>query len=287
MSYIPEYHENYYRVEGTAYNQGKIGIGTINPVQLLHVSGGNIRLDGSGYINGDFSITGNLNVYTNANIGDSTVDNHTINGTLTNSIPDNTATAVDFKEAANSYLKLTTSDGSELVTIGANPKFTSLNTTDATNSTTAAATFAGGVGIAKKLYVGSDLNVSGNTNLGDNYSDIILVTGKFLRGIRTITGADISTRTNSTLISSDKNIVTGVTIVAGSLQLPTAIAGMEIEIRNRASQTIGVYANGTTTTDRIYDNNFLYLNATPIIISTGSNKNFSCAPSGGINIWFT
>jgi hypothetical protein len=63
MSYIPEYHENYYRVEGTAYNQGKIGIGTINPVQLLHVSGGNFRLDGTGYVNGDLNVTGNLNVY--------------------------------------------------------------------------------------------------------------------------------------------------------------------------------------------------------------------------------
>lgn len=63
MSYIPEYHENYYRVEGTAYNQGKIGIGTVNPVQLLHVSGGNIRVDGSGYINGDLNVSGNLNVY--------------------------------------------------------------------------------------------------------------------------------------------------------------------------------------------------------------------------------
>ena len=63
MSYIPEYHENYYRVEGTAYNQGKIGIGTINPVQLLHVSGGNIRVDGTGFINGDLNVTGNLNVY--------------------------------------------------------------------------------------------------------------------------------------------------------------------------------------------------------------------------------
>lgn len=63
MSYIPEYHENYYRVEGTAFNQGKIGIGTVNPVDLLHVSGGNFRLNGTGYFGGDLNITGNLNVY--------------------------------------------------------------------------------------------------------------------------------------------------------------------------------------------------------------------------------
>jgi hypothetical protein len=69
MSYIPEYHENYYNVEGTAYNQGKIGIGTFKPVDLLHVSGGNIRVDGSGFVNGDFNITGNLNVYGESTIG--------------------------------------------------------------------------------------------------------------------------------------------------------------------------------------------------------------------------
>ena len=63
MSYIPEYHENYYNVEGTAYNQGKVGIGTFKPIELLHVSGGNMRLDGTGYIDGDLNVSGNLNVY--------------------------------------------------------------------------------------------------------------------------------------------------------------------------------------------------------------------------------
>ena len=69
MSYIPEYHENYYNVEGTAYNQGKIGIGTFKPIELLHVSGGNIRVDGTGYIDGDLNVTGNLNVYGESTIG--------------------------------------------------------------------------------------------------------------------------------------------------------------------------------------------------------------------------
>jgi len=101
-------------------------------------------------------MTGNLNVNGNATLGDTTSDIHIVNGTLTNNLPDNTATVVDLKESTNSYIKLDTTNASELVTIGATPKFTSLNTTDATNSTTAAATFVGGVGIAKKLYVGTD-----------------------------------------------------------------------------------------------------------------------------------
>jgi len=43
--------------------------------------------------------------------------------------------------------------------------FCSCNTTDASSSSTGAARFLGGVGIAKKLYVGTDLDVDGTTNL--------------------------------------------------------------------------------------------------------------------------
>ena len=43
--------------------------------------------------------------------------------------------------------------------------FCSCNTTDASSSSTGAARFLGGVGIAKKLYVGSNLDVDGTTNL--------------------------------------------------------------------------------------------------------------------------
>jgi len=463
MSYIPEYHENYYRVEGTAFNQGKIGIGTINPVQLLHVSGGNIRLDGTGFFNGDLNVTGNLNVYGstaqfavsqviaedksielnvatgspigggsyttsaftddagadegglvlkstqgdkvilyetvtpasgwvsnqrwnvsgnygkntlnlidttanvgmtiggdtnlyrstnntlktddslivginggkttlelsdttvnvgltigadtnlyrsaadtlktddsfvvdgaafnvnsatitlgdantdtvtinagpvnlpnatsaadalvlgadanlyrsaadtlktddslivdgsltvngNATFGDTTSDTHIVNGKLTNNLPDNTATVVDLKEATNSYLKLDTTNASELVTIGATPKFTSLNTTDATNSTTAAATFAGGVGIAKKLYVGTDLNVVGYSIASVNAT---ITAGTDAQGQGPLT--------------KDINIITTNSSNPGAVTLPTAQAGMRIIIRNTTANGLKIY----------------------------------------------
>ena len=369
MSYIPEYHENYYRVEGTAYNQGKIGIGTINPVQLLHVSGGNFRVDGTGYVNGDLNVTGNLNVYGttaqfavsqviaedkslelnvatgtaigggnyttaafsddagandggivvkstsldstrgvqdkvivyrnstpnsgwvsnlrfvvsgnygkdtlnlsdttanvgitiatdtnlyrsganqlntddnlivdlnltangNATLGDATTDTHIVNGTLTNNLPDNTATAVDFKENTNSYLKLTTTDSSELVTIGLIPKFTSLNTTEATASAAAGATFAGGVGITKKLWVGGNFQVEGNTILGLSDTNTISIYGPttFLNANSASKGLLIGTDTNlyrsavDTLKTDDSLIVDLNLTVSGNTTLGNAYA---------------------------------------------------------------
>ena len=45
------------------------------------------------------------------------------------------------------------------------PKLASSDTTDSTSSTSGAVTLAGGLGVAKKLYVGTDLNVAGNITL--------------------------------------------------------------------------------------------------------------------------
>lgn len=51
-------------------------------------------------------------------------------------------------------------------------------TTDATSPTDGAVKFAGGVGIAKKLFVGTDLAVDGNTTLGNASTDTITHTGR-------------------------------------------------------------------------------------------------------------
>lgn len=512
MSYIPEYHENYYRVEGTAYNQGKIGIGTINPVQLLHVSGGNFRLDGTGYVNGDLNVTGNLNVYGSTaqfavsqviaedksielnvatgtpigggnytaiafsndagadeggfivkstqgdkvilyettspasgwvsnqrwnvsgnygkntlNLTDTTADvgmtigtdtvlfrsganvlstddrfgitydggkntlhlnNTAVNvgitiahdtnlyrsgvgvlqtdsllSTTANSGKNtlhlnNTATNVGmtiahdtnlYRSAANTLttddnfsstynggkttLALTDTTANVGMTIGADTNLyrsaantlktddnlivdidlsINGNTTlgDATSDTVAfnarantdllpstpnsrnlgssalpwSNVFTNTLQVAANSTLTGNLNVNGNTNLGDAYADQILITGKFLRGIATYSGAGVTTQASSTTIASDKVIVTGAGVANGALTLPAAIAGMEVEIRNRFNLGISVYANPGG--DRIFDSGFLIANANPIVLNSGNNRNFLCAPSGGINIWF-
>jgi hypothetical protein len=431
MSYIPEYHENYYRVEGTAFNQGKIGIGTINPVQLLHVSGGNFRLDGTGYVNGDLNVTGNLNVYgttaqfavsqviaedknlelnvqTGAAIGGgdystvgfsddagadfgglilkttSTVDTRgvkdkhivyktstpasgwvsnlrwnvsgnygkdtlnltdttvnvgmTIGGdcTLYRSAANTLTTDDNFSSTYNggkTTLALTDTTANVGMTIGADTNLyrsaaDTLKTDDNLtvdlvltvngNSTLGDATsdtitfnarantdllpstpnaralgssalpwsnvFTNTLQVAANSTLTGNLNVNGNTNLGDAYADQILITGKFLRGIVTSSGAGVTTQASSTTIASDKVIVTGAGVANGALTLPAAIAGMEVEIRNRFNLGISVYANPGT--DRIFDSGFLIANASPIVLNSGNNRNFLCAPSGGINIWF-
>ena len=458
MSYIPEYHENYYRVEGTAFNQGKIGIGTINPVQLLHVSGGNIRLDGTGFFNGDLNVTGNLNVYgstaqfavsqviaedksielnvatgnpigggsytTSAftddagadegglvlkstqgdkvilyetvtpasgwvsnqrwnvsgnygkntlNLTDTTVnvgmtiggdtnlyrstndtlrtdDSLIVDGSLTvngasTSINSSTITlgdantdsvtinagpislvnataAIDALEfgsgpnLANLYrsandtlrtddnltvdLDLTVngsttlgSDASDTVTINAGP----VNLPNATSAADALV-FGSGPNLANlyrsandvlrtddSLIVNTNLTANGNTVLGDAYADTVLITGKLLRGILTYSGAGVTTQASSTQITTDKVIVTGAGILNGALLLPTAIAGMEIEVKNRAGQAINIYASPAS--DRIFDSSTLIANATALALASNTNKNFVCAPSGAINVWFT
>ena len=551
MSYIPEYHENYYRVEGTAYNQGKIGIGTINPVQLLHVSGGNFRLDGTGYVNGDLNVTGNLNVYgttaqfavsqiiaedksielnvqtgipigggnystvafsndagadfgglivksTTTDTTRSVTDKHLVYKTsLPNSgwvsnlrfvvsgnygkdtlnLSDTTAdvgltigtdvvlyrsganvlstddrfgitydggkntlhlnnTAVNvgmtigdvnlYRSATNTLttddnfsstfnggkttLALTDTNANVGMTIGGDTNLyrsaanilktddsfivdgaaftvnsatitlgdtnddtvtinagpvnlpsatsavdalvlgtdanlyrsaadtlktddalivdgnltvnggsTSINSSTITlgdastdtviinagpislvNATAAidALEFGAGANLANlyrsandtlrtddSLIVNTNFNVNGNTTLGDAYADTVLITGKLLRGIRTYSGAGVTTQVSSTQITTDKVIVTGAGILNGALTLPGAIAGMEIEVKNRAGQAINVYASPAS--DRIFDSSTLYANGAALALASNTNKNFVCAPSGAINVWFT
>ena len=272
----------------------------------------------------DDSLTVDLNLSVNGNTSlgnDVLTDTLTVSATPTINIPDNTGNAFRIKEGSNNYFSIDTLDGTEFINIAnaSGPKvkifntsdsssptagslqvaggvgiakklyvgtdFNVAGTTDATSSTAASVTFVGGVGIAKKLYVGTDFNVLGNTVLGDAYADTVSITGKMLKSTLPYSGAGVTTQLNSITINTDKVIVTGAGIANGALTLPAAIVGMEIEVKNRAGQSINIYSNPGT--DRIFDGGNITANATALAITNLGNKNFVCIPSGGSNVWFT
>jgi hypothetical protein len=127
---------------------------------------------------GTTTVNNSFDVLQNTTLGLDTDSFTTIRGEITLSLRDNTSTVLNIAEASDTYIKVDTTNGNELVTVGATPKVTILNTTDSTSSISGAVTIAGGVGIAKKLYVGDNLVVNGSTTLGDERStDIHTISG--------------------------------------------------------------------------------------------------------------
>ena len=107
-------------------------------------------------------------------------------------------------------------------------------TTDASSSTTGTLKVAGGIGVAKKLYVGTDLVVTGNTTLSTNLS----VTGN-----ATITG-DLTINGTTTTVNSTTLTVDDKNIELGSVTSPTDIT----------ANGGGITLKGTTDKTIIYDN---------------------------------
>ncbi len=131
---------------------------------------------------------------------------------------DNVGGALDIKEAANSYIKIATTDANPNVTFGVTPTVYILKTTDNDLLTydNGALQVGGGVGINKNLFVGANtytvgnssitgsltvgttLRVNGNSILGDSLSDVNTSSGS-LRVLNT-TNNDQLTYTNGALV---------------------------------------------------------------------------------------
>ena len=105
------------------------------------------------------------------------------------------------------------------------------DTTDSSSTTSGALKVDGGVGIAKKLYVGTDLDVDGTANLDDTDIDGTLV----------VDGSNISLDSTSTLNIDNSNTSNGITI-------GTATSGVPISIGHTTSETT-VNDNLTVTGD--------------------------------------
>ena len=199
--------------------------------------GGDATVISIGKDSGTTTVNNNFKVNINSTLGDDTTVENTLNGKLISNIPDNVGSAVEFKQSTNSYLKFDTSNSLELTTFGSTPLVTFKNATDASGSTTASATFDGGVGIAKKLYVGTDLTVNGNSALGnDRAVDTHTVDGTLSINVPDNTAVAFQVKENT------QTYITAVT--TNGSESVTIEATPTLLVKNVTDNTLGTNASG-------------------------------------------
>lgn len=160
-----------------------------------------------------------LHVLGNSFIGNATTDTITAIGKTTFTVPDNDGIALDIKEGANSYIRVTTTDANEQVIFGSVPDVRITSATAATSTSTGALTVTGGVGIGGALYVSGAISADSASFLSINNTPIGNITPS--TGAFTIVDVDnirIDANTiSSTNLNGDINITpngTGKVVLA-------------------------------------------------------------------------
>ena len=164
--------------------------------------------------------------------------------------------------------------------------------TDTTNSTgtgTGSLKVQGGAGIAKNLYVGQQLNVTGATTLQSTLAvtdDITIATNKFTVDAQTGNTAVAGTLAVTKDFSVDTNKFTvaqssGNTAVAGTLQVSNDFSVNSTKFTVN-STTGAVYVDGTAhlNSTLTLDGNLLLTGTTATIQSTADNANIVLTPNG-------
>ena len=139
--------------------------------------------------------------------------------------------------------------------------------TDASSSTTGAVIISGGVGIAKKLYVGTDLNVTANTTLSGTTESTSTTTGslKTAGGLgvakNLYVGGDMQVTGNLTILGSNTSIsTTQVVIEDNILQLSHLNSADVVDIgfiggyNNGANVHSGLFRDATDDTWKLFRN---------------------------------
>jgi hypothetical protein len=149
---------------------------------------------------------------------------------------------------------LTYNTSTDVLTLG--------GTTDATAANNGTLVVSGGVGIAKKLYVGTDLAVTGNTTLSTN----LTVTGNAtVTGNLTINGTT-TTVNSTTLTVDDKNIE------LGSVATPTDVTadGGGITLKGATDKTISWSSLGWTSSEdfNLVTGKIFEINGTSVLSAT-------------------
>jgi hypothetical protein len=186
---------------------------------------------------GTTTVANNLRVNLNSTLGTDTTSANTFNGTLTANIRDNLTSSLEIKENTNSYFKIDTANSNELTSFGTIAKVAFNNVLDASSTLVASTIFAGGVGIAKKLYVGTDLNVGANVSFGDDRTvDVHSVNGTLSINVPDNTAIAFQVRENT------QTYLTAVT-TDGSESI-TIESTPRLLVNNATDNTLGTAASG-------------------------------------------
>ena len=256
---------------------------------------------------GTTTVGNNLQVNLNSTLGVDTTSANVYWGNFTANIRDNTNNTLNITEGSNSYFKMTTVNGSELTSFGALPKVEFLNTTDATSTTVASTAFAGGVGVAKKLFVGTDLNVAGNAALGnDRTVDVHTIDGTLAVNVPDNTAIAFQIKENTqtyitavttngsesvTIESTPKLLVknttdsststTGAVIVDGGVGIAKNLnVGVDLGVGRDVTITGDLSVNGGDITTTAATFNLLNTNATTINFGGASTSMIVGAATG-------
>ena len=129
-----------------------------NDSESTSITTGALVVDGGVGIRTNTFIGGVLEVDGNVRLGSDRVeDSLDINAITDIDIPDNTDAAVRIHENISDYFTIDTTDGSEVVEIGATPVVTILNLTNATDATTGALQVTGGISSQRNIHAGVDI----------------------------------------------------------------------------------------------------------------------------------
>ena len=250
----------------------------------------NVRGDIRGYNNALFE--GDLTVTGDATFGtfDSVVDSFTVNANSVFNVWDNTVQAFEVLEGANSYFKITTTNGSEEA-VFSTPIVKINNNTTSTNSTSGALIVTGGVGIGGSLFVAGGFTVGGSITFGDDVNaDTFTVIGdtdftipdnnseafRIDEGtnnyfnVATTNGSELITfgttpkiLISNTTDSSDKD--TGALVVDGGVGIElNAYVGVDLFVGRNTVLTGDLAVNGADLTTTATTFNLLDTNATTI-----------------------
>jgi hypothetical protein len=197
----------------------RVGINDTTPSEALDING-NALISGTLGVTGTTSLSNTLGV-----IGDVSVNTNKFNITASSgntSIAGTLGVTGDVAINTNKFNVVASSGNTSIAgTLGVTGIETITNTTDASSSTNGALIVSGGVGIAKKLYVGTDLSVGGSFTVtgGINPPYWNIVDQKASgTAAGTFAGGGWRTRDLNTTIGS--NTITGSSLSSNQFTLP-------------------------------------------------------------------